>query len=63
MVENQFFEGSQLDQLAKLPTRKETLAAILGSIQAPVTGIVGALHAVVRDLVSIIHAIETKKAA
>ena len=63
VVEKQVFEGSQLDQIAKLPTRAEAIAGILGSIQAPMTGIVGAINAVMRDLVSVIDAIEKKKAA
>ena len=63
VVEKQVFEGSQLDRIAKLRTRAETVAGILGSIQAPISGIVGALNAVMRDLVGVIHAIEKKKAA
>lgn len=63
IIEHQVFDGSQLDQVAKLPTRGETIAAILGSIQAPMTGVVGAINAVVRDLVYVIDAIEKKKAA
>ena len=63
VIEKQVFDGAQLDQVAKLPTRAETIAAILGSIQAPMTGVVGAIHAVMRDLVSVIDAIEKKKAA
>ena len=63
VVEKQVFDGSHLDQLAKLPGRKEVIAGILGSIQAPMTGVVGAINAVMRDLVSVIDAIEKKKAA
>ncbi|MBI2618456.1 MAG: 50S ribosomal protein L10 [Ignavibacteriales bacterium] len=63
VVEKQFFEGSQLDQLAKLPSRPELIAGILGSVQAPISGIAGVLHAIVRDLVSLVSQIETKKAA
>jgi large subunit ribosomal protein L10 len=63
VVENRVYDGSQLDELAKLPTKNEMISAILGSIQAPASGIVGAINAVVRDLVSVIDAIEKKKAA
>jgi large subunit ribosomal protein L10 len=63
VVEKQVFDGAQLDQVAKFATRAETIAAILGSIQAPITGVAGAIHAVIRDLVSVIDAIEKKKAA
>jgi large subunit ribosomal protein L10 len=63
VVEKVVFDGKQLDELAKLPSRKEIIAGILGSIQAPMTGVVGAINAVMRDLVCVIDAIEKKKAA
>jgi large subunit ribosomal protein L10 len=63
VVENRVYDGSQLDELAKLPTKNEIIAGILGSIQSPVSGIVGAINAVMRDLVSVVDAIEKKKAA
>ncbi len=63
VVERQVFDGSQIDALAKLPSRTDLIAGILGSLQSPIAGMVGALGAVMRDLVSVIDAIEKKKAA
>ncbi len=63
VLEHQVFEGSQLDVLAKLPSRGEMIASILGSIQAPIQGVAGAVNAVMQNLVSVIDAIEKKKAA
>ncbi len=63
VLESQVYEGRKLDELAKLPSRAETVAGILGTIQAPVTGIVGCIAAVMRDLVYVVDAIEKKKAA
>ncbi len=63
VLEKQVFDGSQLDQLSKLPTRPELMAGIVGGIHAPISGIVGAVGAVLRDLVNVIDAIEKKKAA
>ncbi|MBI1804893.1 MAG: 50S ribosomal protein L10 [Ignavibacteriae bacterium] len=63
VVEKQVFEGKQLNDIAKLPTRKEIIAGVLGSIQAPIAGVVGAISAVMRDIVSIVDQIEKKKAA
>ncbi|HXG38221.1 MAG TPA: 50S ribosomal protein L10 [Bacteroidota bacterium] len=63
VLDKQVFDGSQLDQLAKLPGRLEIMAGIVGSLQSPISGIVGALNAVMRDLVNVIDAIEKKKAA
>ncbi len=63
VLEKQVFDGSQLDQLSKLPTRQELMAGVVGSIHAPISGVVGAIGAVMRDLVNVIDAIEKKKAA
>ena len=63
VVENQVYDGSKLNELAKLPSRQELVASILGSIQSPIAGIIGAVEAVARDLVSLLHAIEEKKKA
>lgn len=63
VLENQVFDGKQLDDIAKLPSRAEMIAGILGSIQSPIAGLVGTINAVMRDLVGVIDAIEKKKAA
>ncbi|MDE3056762.1 MAG: 50S ribosomal protein L10 [Bacteroidota bacterium] len=63
VIEKQVFEGAKLDELAKLPSRTEIIAGILGSIQSPISGIVGSIGAVMRDLVSVVGQIEKKKAA
>jgi large subunit ribosomal protein L10 len=63
VLEHEVFDGSRLDEIAKLPSRPEIIAGILGTIQAPASGIVGAINAVMRDLVSVIDAIEKQKAA
>jgi large subunit ribosomal protein L10 len=46
-----------------MPTRKEIIASILGSLQSPISGVVGAVNAVGRDIVYLLDAIEKKKAA
>ncbi len=63
VLERQVYDGSKLDELARLPGRKEMMAGILGSIQAPLAGVPSVIQAVVRDLVSVIGEIEKKKAA
>jgi large subunit ribosomal protein L10 len=62
-IEDQYYDGKQLNILATLPTKKELVASILGSINAPASGIVGVLNAVMRDLVSVIDEISKKQAA
>ncbi len=63
VVEHQVYEGSKLDELAKMPTRQEMMASILGSIQSPLAGVPSVLQAVIRDLVSVIDELGKKKAA
>jgi large subunit ribosomal protein L10 len=63
VLERQVFEGSRLAELAKLPSRKEVMAAILGSVQAPLAGVPTVLNALMRDIVSIVDEISQKKAA
>jgi large subunit ribosomal protein L10 len=62
-IENEFFDGSNLNTLASLPSKNELVAGIIGSINAPASGIVGAINAVMRDLVSVIDEVSKKQAA
>jgi len=62
-VEDEYFDGSELNKLASIPSKNELVASILGSIMAPASGIVGAIYAVMRDLVSVIDEISKTKAA
>ena len=62
-IENEFFDGSKLNELANLPSKNELIASIMGSLEAPASGIVGAINAVFRDLVSVVDEISKKKAA
>lgn len=63
VVEGQIFAGSQLKQVSELPTRGDIVAAILGSLDSPITGIIGSINAVMRDVSSLIEEVAKKKAA
>ena len=62
-IENEYFDGDRLAELASLPSKNELIASILGSVNAPASGIVGAVAAVMRDLVSVIGEISQREAA
>ncbi len=62
-IETQYFDGSELAQLAELPTKDELIAGIMGSLNSPAAGIVGSITAVIRNLVSVIDEVSKKKAA
>jgi len=54
--------ASQVEELAKLPSKEVLLAKLLGTLNAPITNFVGVLAAVPRSLVTVLAAIEKKKA-
>ena len=62
-IEDQFFDGTKLNDLAALPSKKEIIAGILRAVNSPASGIVGAINAVMRDLVSVVDQIAKKQAA
>jgi len=61
-LEGVTYPGSQLKTVAALPTKKDVMASIVGSIAAPISGIAGVLGALQRDLVYLLDAIEKQKA-
>ncbi|GBD04961.1 50S ribosomal protein L10 [bacterium HR20] len=63
IVEGAIFDGSQLAQIAALPTREEIIAAIMGSLTAPASGIVGTINSVIGGLASVIEEVAKKNAA
>jgi large subunit ribosomal protein L10 len=63
VLESEVYEGSKLKELARLPTREETMAVIVGTIEAPLVGVPNVVNAIMRDLVSVIGEIEKKKTA
>jgi len=54
--------ASDVEELAKLPSKEVLLAKLLGSMNAPASNFVGVLAAVPRSLVNVLSAIEKKKA-
>jgi large subunit ribosomal protein L10 len=63
VLEKEVYDGSKLNELAKIPSRKEIMASVVGSIQTSLAGVPTVINAIVRDLVSVIGEIEKKKAA
>jgi large subunit ribosomal protein L10 len=61
-IENQYYDGNKLNEIASLPSKNDIIAGILGSINSPASGIVGTINAVLSNLVSVIDQI-SKKAA
>jgi large subunit ribosomal protein L10 len=54
--------ASEVEELAKLPSKEVLLAKLLGTMNAPITNFVSVLAAVPRGLVTVLAAVEKKKA-
>jgi large subunit ribosomal protein L10 len=63
VLEKEVFDGSRLDELASIPSRKELMGTIAGCVQSPLAGVPNVVQAVLRDLASLVSEIEKKKAA
>lgn len=61
-LEGEAVTDEMIMSLAKLPSKDELLAKMVGSINAPVSGFVGVLGANLRNLVGVLGAIEKTKA-
>jgi len=61
VLENKFIDATQVQALAKMPSKLELYAKIVGSIKAPVSGFVNVLSGNLRGLVTVLKAIEEKK--
>jgi len=61
-LEGALYPGTDLKKVAALPTKKDIMSSIVGSLESPMRGIVGALGALQRDIVYLVDAIEKKKA-
>jgi len=61
ILENKFLSGAEVSALAKLPSKQELYARIVGSINAPVAGLVNALAGNIRNLVQVLKAVSEKK--
>jgi len=58
--DGRFFEKKDVEALSKLPSRKELLAMVVGSLQGVISSFVGTLNGVLTTFVGTIQAIEDK---
>jgi len=63
VIDGVFYDGTQLKTVAALLSKPEVMAAIIGSLESPVSGIVGSINAVMRDMASLIEEVAKKKAS
>ncbi len=61
IFEGKYFEAKSLEDIAKLPTREQLLARLLGSLNAPVTGLANSLSGIIRKLAYALNAVADSK--
>jgi len=58
LMEDRFLLAEEIKELAKIPSRNELLAKLLGTIQSPIRGFINALQGNIRNLLNILSAIK-----
>ncbi len=61
ILDGKFIPAEVVENLAKLPSKQEILAQIVGSLNAPISGFVNVLSGNLRGLVTCLKAISEKK--
>ena len=62
-LDGKLLDAKEVEELAKLPSKEELIAKMLGSINSPASGIVGSVNAVMAQLTRAIAAVRDQKAA
>lgn len=63
LLDGQWMSAEQITALAKLPSKQQLIAQVVGTINAPLSGFVNALAGNLRGLVTVLTAIKDSKAA
>ncbi|GIV97313.1 MAG: 50S ribosomal protein L10 [Herpetosiphonaceae bacterium] len=63
LLGSQLIGPQDLERLATMPTREQSIAKVLGGVQAPASRIVGALNGVMRNIAYILKAYSEKEGA
>jgi len=61
IFEGKFIDAAKVKELAKLPTKPELYAKLVGTINAPVSGFVNVLAGNLRGLVQVLNAVKESK--
>ena len=62
-LDGKLYNAEETKELAKLPSREELYAKMLGCINSPATGIAGSVNAVMASLTRAIAAVRDQKSA
>lgn len=62
-IEGKVIGADEINALAKLPSKEELIAKLMGSLNSPASGLVNVLQANIRSLAQVLNAYADKKAA
>ncbi|MCD6551265.1 50S ribosomal protein L10 [Thermotoga sp.] len=60
-LEGRKFSSEEVEKIAKLPSREELYAMLVGRVKAPISGLVFVLSGLLRNLVLVLNAVKEKK--
>jgi large subunit ribosomal protein L10 len=63
LLEGKWMTADQVKALAKLPSKEQLIAQVVGTIRAPLSGLVNVLAGNTRSLVNVLNAIKDAKSA
>ncbi|MFA6603223.1 MAG: 50S ribosomal protein L10 [Patescibacteria group bacterium] len=63
LLGSQWMTSEQVTNLAKLPSKEQLIAQVVGTIRAPLSGLVGVMQGNLRQLVYALNAIKDSKSA
>lgn len=61
ILEGRFIDIAKVTELSKLPSKKELLVRLVGTLNAPISGFVNALSGNLRGLVNVLNSIKESK--
>lgn len=61
VLEGSVLKIKDLEALAKMPSREELIAKLMGSMQAPITNLVNVMGQIPRQIVNVLSAIKSQK--
>lgn len=61
ILEGKVFTAEEAEELAKLPSKEQLLAMLVGGLNAPISGLVGALGGILRKFLYALNAIREEK--
>ena len=60
-LEGKYFSGEEVEDLAKLPSKEQLYAMVVGGVQGPIRGFVFALSGIIKGLLYALNAIKEKR--